>query len=918
MTRLLRGLGALALLLGLVVGFPVLLALWVGWPLPRHVPTWDELTTLMQSQIPSAVMIGVLACLCWLAWANLCVAVTGELVAQIRGSAVRLPALTAPLQHLVSPIVASLVLALSSHNLRHAPARSGVAPAHVQLSAQPARGVGDVAVAGDLGGAVRVASGIDRAAHLAPSEVRTDPYIVRRGDSMWKLAVRRYGAGAEWLRIWLQNRGRAEPNGRHLIDPSLILTGWGLDIPVAGPPAPPARPAAPAPAPPSRPPASAPTHPAAAPTAPPEPTFRLAPAVPLVPGQSASSSTGSGRAPAEAPAAAAAGSSILLPLGGAVGLSLALAVGAAVARARVHERRHWRPGATSSQVDRLVTPTIDTLQRAARATRGGQAPPILETLLEEVPGRVPVGPVAPSQELLDEHPGESGADGTTPGGSVGTEAHMDIDHLSGLALSGPGGESALRALVASMLSLHGEYQVEVTVVGAAAPLLAGVERIPGVRAESDPTRAHLAFEAACLRGGRELLDRGARDCMETAASDWPMDVSLIIVAAEDAGAQGWGVGLPWDEAGRRGVAVLCAGAADGFTAVTVEADGAIDSAAWERFGGADRLHVLAEEEARDVFASLAASRDVVTDPGIEHDVLGAADPDPLLPPEAPSPGEPGRPVDVRLFGRPRILVRGVEVETGVPARGLEVLARLAFTPDGLSGEELLDSLWGEDGEMGVQRHDLNAANSRTRLRLSELAGERLDVVEHHAGVYRIDAAAVDVDLWRFERAMQDARRAGDAAGRRAALERAAAELTGQPLQGLSMSWAEGTATRLRGRALDVLVELADAVDPVAEIENSIALLERALDVNPVAEHVVRRLMVLEDNRGRPETAARVYRELLAELRSLGVRFAEEETERLMEQIRGHVQAISVRGLAASGQAALSVVDGLPGSAPPGR
>ena len=47
---------------------------------------------------------------------------------------------------------------------------------------------------------------------------------VRRGDSLWKLALRHYGDGSQWTRILKANRKR-------ISNPDLILPGWRLRLP---------------------------------------------------------------------------------------------------------------------------------------------------------------------------------------------------------------------------------------------------------------------------------------------------------------------------------------------------------------------------------------------------------------------------------------------------------------------------------------------------------------------------------------------------------------------------------------------------------------------------------------------------------------------------------------------------------------
>ncbi len=67
--NLTRTLGAVAALVGLVVGVPAALALGIGWPLPREVPSLDALgQALSGSSISDGTIMGILAAVLWVAW----------------------------------------------------------------------------------------------------------------------------------------------------------------------------------------------------------------------------------------------------------------------------------------------------------------------------------------------------------------------------------------------------------------------------------------------------------------------------------------------------------------------------------------------------------------------------------------------------------------------------------------------------------------------------------------------------------------------------------------------------------------------------------------------------------------------------------------------------------------------------------
>jgi len=66
--RLLRGLLALAALLGLLGGVPWLLVAFIGWPLPDHMPGLGELGAALTSPLDDRKILNLLAILAWALW----------------------------------------------------------------------------------------------------------------------------------------------------------------------------------------------------------------------------------------------------------------------------------------------------------------------------------------------------------------------------------------------------------------------------------------------------------------------------------------------------------------------------------------------------------------------------------------------------------------------------------------------------------------------------------------------------------------------------------------------------------------------------------------------------------------------------------------------------------------------------------
>ena len=82
---LVEGLGALVVLVGGLVGIPVILATTVGWPLPHHLPSAGQIEGVLRTTIPDSFWPHLFAALGWLAWAYFAFSVTSCLLAHVRG-----------------------------------------------------------------------------------------------------------------------------------------------------------------------------------------------------------------------------------------------------------------------------------------------------------------------------------------------------------------------------------------------------------------------------------------------------------------------------------------------------------------------------------------------------------------------------------------------------------------------------------------------------------------------------------------------------------------------------------------------------------------------------------------------------------------------------------------------------------------
>ena len=108
---MLKGLGALIALVILLGAIPLALVLFIGWPLPHHLPTAE----MFNRPITPHVLLDALAVIVWLAWAQFAACVIVEFVAAKRG--IGLPAHipgAGPSQFLARQLVAALLMITAS------------------------------------------------------------------------------------------------------------------------------------------------------------------------------------------------------------------------------------------------------------------------------------------------------------------------------------------------------------------------------------------------------------------------------------------------------------------------------------------------------------------------------------------------------------------------------------------------------------------------------------------------------------------------------------------------------------------------------------------------------------------------------------------------------------------------------------
>ena len=240
------------------------------------------------------------------------------------------------------------------------------------------------------------------------------------------------------------------------------------------------------------------------------------------------------------------------------------------------------------------------------------------------------------------------------------------------------------------------------------------------------------------------------------------------------------------------------------------------------------------------------------------------------------------PVAVQLLGVYRIEVDGTEIKSGLRAKARELLAFYLLHPEGATLDDAVEALWPEaDPRRGSEWFWTALGNLRTKLR--QATGQKeLKVIDRDGDLYRIEDV-FDVDLWSLQHALKEGAQSRDDAVRQSALDRAVADYDGDLLVGLDWFWLDTPREDLRQRMVDVLVWLGDRRWASGDARAAWAALQRALEVDPYAEQIYRRIMRLQAKLSRPDDAEATYRRLEAKLQEVDLQ-PTPETEKLHAEV----------------------------------
>ncbi|WP_144126400.1 LysM peptidoglycan-binding domain-containing protein [Catellatospora sichuanensis] len=244
--RLLAGLAALSGIVAIVAGVPVLLVELAGNPLPRHVPSLDEITAVLTSPDNGDLFLRVLTLAGWAAWATFTLGILVEIGARISGRrAARLPGLGLQ-QRVAAVLVGALVAVFAGASVATAALPSLPAPSAARMVA--------TVPAAPYAGTPMAAQALPRAApalaytapalpqavlaaaapaaalavqHQAPpprQRIERPVYVVKKGDYLGCIAQRFTGDFDRYQQL-------AALNPQLIRNPNHIEPGWRIVLP---------------------------------------------------------------------------------------------------------------------------------------------------------------------------------------------------------------------------------------------------------------------------------------------------------------------------------------------------------------------------------------------------------------------------------------------------------------------------------------------------------------------------------------------------------------------------------------------------------------------------------------------------------------------------------------------------------------
>jgi DNA-binding SARP family transcriptional activator len=938
MKRALARLGLLAVL----VGSPIALRLLIGSPV---IPTFEGSDGLSGSHVPFDAVLDVLGLLSWALWAYLTLAVLLHILAIVTSS------VNAP-GHRVLFTASTILTPKVVRALVELAIGSTLVTASVSVhasSALPAVSHPSFTNVGSSRPGITLFDG----AKLRRPERET--YRVLSGDSLWRIAERELGSGFRWREIYRLNEGTRFSDGRCLTDPHLIYPGWVLELPKAreaplhvghqdrherrameGPAEPSGSsptltserrtPSSESPTPHTQPGSDSGQVDDQTETAPSqEPTVEL-PSGFLV---AASFASGlltahllgrlhrrrSRRLTGVESVEASASPDLIRDLrrSGASEMAGPLEVALdAVIDAWIERAACWPHVIGAIESAKHVSVVLADVDVELPANSGGTLSPRIRFARRDRFVLADVDGPFPPRLRRSRTPLERCILVPLGRASDGSVVHVSMTGLGRIAVVGSIASDLVAQLVLAAATQGGPEELNLVVVGECEQMTR-LRRLPQVQTGGRREEAALALrevELELMRRAHLFLQEGVIDIRAHLAehSDEQLP-ALIVVSDEPLPTQAGVVDALGQQADNLGVALLTSGAMPNTAGLVVRVGTSIDletDLPLPNHLEPLSLDVSTQEEAIDV---ILAAYPVQPDEGAEEsfDAIESNELPPTtgravtssrpvvemerpMPPLVEPPGPAPDMMAIRCLGPFEISRGDTSIRTGWKAKGRELLAYLVANPSGAPKERIIDELWPEiDPKTAGARFDRYATLVRSLARGTE--DSRMYVERIGESSYRLEHGTWWIDAWEFERLIVDAERCDAADQAIAGFRDALALYRGEFCDDAYYPWLEGVRERFRNVFVEASARFADLLSTLEEHDEALAVLNRAINADPVCEDLVRRAMAIEATLGRRTAAIDRYRKLEAKLDEyLGVE-PDPESQAMIQRMLGGARRV---------------------------
>ncbi|MFE9748246.1 BTAD domain-containing putative transcriptional regulator [Saccharothrix saharensis] len=816
--RALRGLFAVVGLSILLVGLPWALIHFVGWPLPGHVLSGDEIRALLLNPMSPRLLLDVLACLCWTVWFVFVLDVVRCALQVADGIAWPEVRSAGPLKGIAAALVGTIVVTLLTVRTQATSSTtSSRLSGDLTLTAAGAPLHPGPVVAEQHDGGV-----VDPTAPAPPGMVQVTE-VVRAPlngvhDSLWRVSERVFQDGNRWPELYQLNQGVMQRDGGVLEVPHLVQPGWRIRAYVPAPASP---------SPPQVPPSITPSD----------------PSVTEVPNTASPSSESDG--PSEQTADRTPG----VDLGNGVFVSLALVgtVTAALASVRLWRRRRYRVGSGDrADLHEPVAPVVQALRR-----------------------------VHERDDLQITAAGTSESAVRGSGTRHGRDVALDLARTRGLGLTGPGAAAAARAVLVHLIARQPHHGAAVRILVPAADLgrllpdLDG-DNLPSTVAAVESLDAALhEMETALLTRTRHLIEKrelppetGALVLLASPMSHAESRLQAVLETGSPLGLAGvllghWRAGATVRVRSDGTVSATSAGPGDALTGTRLFTLPPTDAT--------ELLALLREAEGSAAQAPTTDAPQSADDPSRGSDIPG------LNLPEA-DPAEPlaGQrpPLNLRVFGTVELTLHddggACGLRGALTPKQREVLVFLALHPQGARREALNEAVW-PDSRPPRPFNSMHNALSLLRRAVSQATDGTIgDLIVNDGGRYQLNPALVSTDYEQLRRTLNASHDTDEALP---ALRQAVDIYRADLAEDLTALWIEPFRESIRRDILDAIAAMV-RIHGDSEPESVLVLLERARQIDRYNEVVYCDIMRAQARLGQFAAIPRTLNLLATALREI--------------------------------------------------